>query len=461
MIPTQMCTGWLGPPGRVRAVLFAVALPVSMAVCANQTAMALPEASCPDRSAANTDATPVDCAEVATIANAAMLQALDELSAHGLDPASYTTDGAGAREAWLLAATHLRRGVLDPKTLAPRQEADMALAATLEALPPEPGAAAYRAALEALAPASPLYSALKAELERQKGALAGARDPASLADAHARIASLQASLERLRWLPRETTLRQIYANIPTFEVIAYSGETEVSRHAAIFGEMKRQTPEFSDSIEYLEFSPWWNVPASMARNDKLPQFQSDPGAIARLGYRILDSAGKAVDAANIDWAAVSASAFPYRIRQAPGPANALGRVKFMFPNRYSVYLHDTPDAGLFSHAQRTFSAGCIRVQDALELAEWVLEDTPDWDRTQIDSAAASRTEIRATLAAPMSIHIVYLTAFPAANGSISYAQDVYGRDADIFPALASYTQDFAADSVSGEGHDAAPENARR
>ncbi len=460
MIPTHILTRWFGPPGRVRAVLFAVALPVSMAVCANQTAMALPEAGCPAGSAANTDATPVDCAEAAAPADAAMLQALDALSAHGLDPAFYTADGAGAREAWLLAATHLRRGVLDPKTLAPRQEADMALAATLEALPPESDAAAYRAALEALAPASPLYAALTAELERQKGALPNAADPEAASTAQAQIASVLASLERLRWLPRETTPKQIYANIPSFEVIALSGETEVSRHAAIFGELKRQTPEFSDSIAYLEFSPWWNVPASMARNDKLPQFQNDPGAIARLGYRILDSAGKVVDAANIDWAAVSASAFPYRIRQAPGPANALGRVKFMFPNRYSVYLHDTPDPGLFSHEQRAFSAGCIRVQDALELAEWVLEDTPEWDRAEIDAAVASGTETRATLAAPMSIHIVYLTAFPAADGSISYAPDVYGRDANILPALASYTGDFAADAMSGEGRDAAQENAR-
>ncbi len=451
MIPIPISAGWRGLPHRFKTFLLAAALPVSMAVGANQTAMAMPEAGCAAGSATNTDAASEVCLQdAAGTQDDARLQSLEVLSAHGLDPAVYTGGGASAREAWLLAATHLRRGVLEPETLTPRQEADTALAATASALAPDADASAYRAALEALAPASPLYAALKAELELQQDALDAADAEASAA-AQGRIGALRASLERLRWLPPENSPRQIYANIPTFEVIAFSGETEVSRHKAIFGELDRETPAFSDSIGYLEFSPWWNLPASMSRKDKLPQFRSDPGDIERLGYQVFDAAGDRVDTESIDWDAVPAAGFPYRIRQAPGPENALGQVKFMFPNQHAIYLHDTPDTDLFSQEQRTFSAGCVRVEDAVALSEWVLEDTPGWDRAKIDSAIASGTATRAKLAAPMSIHIVYLTAFPAADGSISYAPDVYGLDAAILPALASYSADFAAGAAPAEG----------
>jgi murein L,D-transpeptidase YcbB/YkuD len=378
-----------------------------------------------------------------------MMQSLDTLSAHGLDPAVYTAGGDSARDAWLLAATHLRRGVLDPETLIPRMTADLALAASLDAVPAESNAAAYSGALEALAPSSALYSALQTELQRQQYGQSTSKDPQVAAAAGTRIAKLLVSLEHLRWLPHETTPRRIYANIPTFEVIAVSGEKEVSRHVAIFGELDRQTPEFSESIDYLEFSPWWYVPASIARNEKLAQFQRDPGEIERLGYRILDSAGKRVNAAKIDWDTVSASDFPYRIRQAPGPSNALGQVKFMFPNSQSIYLHDTPDGGLFAQIQRAVSAGCIRVQDAVELSEWVLEETPGWDRKRIDAAINSRTATRAALSSPMSIHIVYLTAFPAADGTMAYAADIYGKDAEVLPALTGYTLSAKTRAVSG------------
>ena len=182
----------------------------------------------------------------------------------------------------------------------------------------------------------------------------------------------------------------------------------------------------------------------------MTQFQRDPSEIERLGYQVLDSAGKRVDAAGIEWDTLSPATFPYRIRQSPGPANALGRVKFMFPNSRSIYLHDTPESDLFSQKQRALSAGCIRVQGAVELSEWVLEDTPSWGRARIDQSIASSTATRATLAAPISIHIVYLTAFPAADGSVVYAPDVYGLDAEMLPGLASYTQKAEARAESSE-----------
>lgn len=359
----------------------------------------------------------------------AIREALGALSAHGLDPATYPD--ADPASAWRLAATHLLHGAVDRETLTPRRQADPSLAD----LPPANSAAGYSAALEAMAPASPLYAALKAELARQTAALPVLADAGSIDLAEAQIASLRASLERLRWLPRESAEREVFANIPGSDVIAFSSGVEMSRRAAIIGQMDHQTPEFSDSIEYIVFNPWWDVPDSIARRDKLSQFRRDPGSIKRLGYQIFDRSGKKVNAASIDWTTVSASAFPYRIRQAPGPANALGQVKLIFPNPYNVYLHDTPDRRLFAEAQRTFSSGCIRVENPVGLALWVLEDTPGWDMARIDAALASGAETRATLDAPMPVHIVYLTAFPAADGRIVYAPDVYGRDAPLLKAL--------------------------
>ena len=416
------------------AGLFAMVLPVSAPAWADPAAMA--EGGC--AAGATEEAQDTDSVCVVTDAasgSAAMLRSLDVLSSHGLDPAHYTAGGPDARGAWLLAATHLRGGAVDPETLAPRQEADMALAATLDALTESAGADAYRTALETFAPASPLYRALKQELQAQQGVLAGDGDTQTVSGAAARIDSLQTSLERLRWLPRDTSTQQLYANIPTFEVIAFSGEVEVSRHKAIFGELDRQTPAFSDLISHLEFSPWWNVPRSMARKDSLTKFQNDPGEVERLGYQVFNASGERLETGGIDWDAVSASEFPYRIRQAPGRDNALGQVKFMFPNKHAVYVHDTPDAGLFSQETRTFSAGCIRVEDAVFLSQWILEGTPGWDRAKIDAAIASGKETRAKLTNPMSIHIVYLTAFPDAEGSMIYAPDVYKLDSAMLPVL--------------------------
>jgi murein L,D-transpeptidase YcbB/YkuD len=407
---------------------------VLVAGCSSPAQLVAPPPDCP---VAEAPAGAADCPPVAAAVHdpEALRQSLDLLSAHGLDPENYA--GTDAASAWRLAATHLRFGAVDPVTMTPRLQADASLAALPGRLPPESAAGDYRAALEALAPALPLYAALKDELARQLAARAGMTDAAALADADAQIASLRAGLERLRWLPRETAGRQVLANIPTFEVIALTDGAETSRRAAIFGQLNRQTPEFSDAIEYAVFNPWWDVPDSIARKDKLAQFRRDPGAISRMGYRIYDRAGNAVDASAVDWNKVSASGFPYRIRQAPGPSNALGQVKFIFPNPYAVYLHDTPERALFERTARTFSSGCIRVQDPVGLAGWVLEETPGWGQAEIDAAIATGAETRATLAAPVPIHIVYLTAFPDAGGMVTYAPDVYGRDGAVLEALAA------------------------
>lgn len=423
-------------PGCWTGRLCAGLILLTLAGCAGSSPLPrlTPEANPPPAAAALAAAEDCPDAPEPVCAEAAMRASLEILPAHGLDPATYLAAG-DARAAWLLAATHLSRGAVDPATRSLRRSIDPALAVHLDALAPEDGPAAYRSALARLAPETPVYAALSAELVRLESA-PGSEEEAEAAAAQ--IDSLKASLERLRRLPRDTLPRQIYANIPAFEVIAYAGTEEVSRRRAIFGQTGRQTPEFSDAIRFLVLNPWWEVPASIARRDKLPQFRRDPGAVARLGYQILDRTGQRVDPSAIDWSAVTASPFPYRIRQAPGPANALGQVKFMFPNLRDVYLHDTPDRALFERTQRTFSSGCIRVENPIDLAEWTLEETPGWDRTRIDTALATGRETRADLTKPVPIHIVYLTAFPAADGSIAYMPDVYGRNAALLAALDAY-----------------------
>ena len=249
------------------------------------------------------------------------------------------------------------------------------------------------------------------------------------------IAQLRANLERWRWLPDDAGDRHIEINIADFRLEAHAGGRIERVHKAIVGLTHRQTPMFTGAISYGVFNPWWETPRRLAVLDKLPQFRKDPGAVQRLGYQVLDQEGKEVDPSGIDWNQVPAKGFPYRIRQRPGPQNALGRIKLMFPNEYTVYLHDTPAQELFAKTRRAFSSGCIRVDNALDLAEWVLAGTPGWDRARIDEVVASGEVTTVTLAATVPVHIVYLTAVPDAEGGVRFVDDVYGRDAAVVAAL--------------------------
>jgi murein L,D-transpeptidase YcbB/YkuD len=186
----------------------------------------------------------------------------------------------------------------------------------------------------------------------------------------------------------------------------------------------------------MVLNPWWETPPSLAVRDKLPAFRSDPASVRRLGFQVIDRSGSIVDPDTIDWSAVPAQGFPYRLRQAPGPQNALGEVKFMFPNSHNVYLHDTPTRGLFSQTRRDFSSGCVRVRDPLALAEWVLAETPDWSAARIQTVTAGDTETRASLARSIPVHILYWTAVPDETTGIRFVDDLYDRDQNLIAALA-------------------------
>ncbi|MEM7729231.1 MAG: L,D-transpeptidase family protein [Pseudomonadota bacterium] len=246
---------------------------------------------------------------------------------------------------------------------------------------------------------------------------------------------LRVNLERWRWLPDELGRRHVRVNIADFSVQAWEDGAIHRTHGAIVGRPYRKTPVFSDTIRYVVLNPWWETPASLARRDKLPAFQRDPGAVARLGFQVLDRGGKVVDASTIDWNAVPAGTMPYRIRQAPGVRNALGQVKIMFPNSHNVYLHDTPDRGLFAQRQRAFSSGCIRTQDPIDLTEWLLDETQGWDRARIDSVLEGTRETRVDLSQGVPVHILYMTAVSDAAG-VRFVDDIYDRDAAVLAGLA-------------------------
>lgn len=251
-----------------------------------------------------------------------------------------------------------------------------------------------------------------------------------------RVAQLRANLERWRWLPDDLGGRHLRVNIADFRLEAREGARIEQVHRVIVGKDARRTPGFSADLRYVVLNPWWEVPRRLATQDKLPVFRRDPTQVDRLGFEVVDAWGRVVDHGGIDWAALSRERFPYRLRQRPGPLNALGAVKLMLPNGHDVYLHDTPQRGLFARTRRDFSSGCIRVDDALGLAAWVLRDASGWDRARIDVAVASGRETRIDLPAPIPVHLQYLTAV-VEDGAVRFVADVYGRDPALVAALDS------------------------
>lgn len=253
-----------------------------------------------------------------------------------------------------------------------------------------------------------------------------------------RAAQVALNLERWRWLPESLGERFILVNVPGFSLHVFEGEAAVLSMRAIVGRPYRRTPVFSDLVRYLVLNPTWEVPRSIAVLDELPLIRRDPGFLTRMGFRVLTGWGadeRVVDPASVDWSALGPGNFPYRLRQQPGPYNALGRIKFMFPNRFNVYLHDTPSRELFDFARRDFSSGCIRIDRPLDLAEHVLRDDPRWTRAALEAAIASGRTQTVSLPSPLPIHVQYWTAWVDPEGTLHFRNDLYGRDARLETVL--------------------------
>jgi len=250
----------------------------------------------------------------------------------------------------------------------------------------------------------------------------------------ARIDQIKVNLERARWVLHDLPEDVVITDIAGFEVSYRRGGEIIWSTRAQVGKPYRRTPVFRDRIRYLEVNPTWTVPPTILRNDILPKLASAPDYLQQRDMQVLTHDGRPVDPSTIDWKKYPEQRFPYLLRQNPGPGNALGRIKFMFPNSHAVYLHDTPSRNLFERDQRAFSSGCIRVQRPFELAELLLDD-PQWTRARIEEVVASRQTTRINLPDPVEVILMYWTVNTTDDGGLVFKPDVYDRDPAVLAGL--------------------------
>ena len=274
-----------------------------------------------------------------------------------------------------------------------------------------------RDTLQGLAPSHPQYKGLQAALARQREQ--GAADP--------QAETIRINMERWRWAPRDLGDRYVLVNVPAYQMQVIEDTTPVLAMRVIVGAPDTPTPLFSDQMAYVVFSPYWNIPESILREETLPRLAEDPEYLTRSGIEAVGTTGEAVDPQALDWEDAEAIE-GLRFRQVPGPENALGLVKFIFPNHFSVYLHDTPGDALFNKQKRTLSHGCVRVEKPVELAEYVLRDRSGWGRDRIVTAMQKKEEQTVHLEDPLPVHIGYWTAWVNEDGSITFFDDPYGLD---------------------------------
>jgi L,D-transpeptidase YcbB len=251
----------------------------------------------------------------------------------------------------------------------------------------------------------------------------------------ARLKSVLVALERERWLHIDRGARQIWVNLPDFTAKILEGGRTVFETRVVIGKNvpDQRSPEFSDEMEHLVINPSWGVPRSIIVKEYLPLLQQNPNAVGHL--QVIDGRGRVVPRGSVDFAAYSGRTFPYSMRQPPSDGNALGKVKFMFPNPYNIYLHDTPSKDLFAKEIRAYSHGCIRVADPFDLAHALLSVQSKAAEAEFDAHLQTGDETTVKLEKTVPVHLVYFTAYPDTHGQITYRRDIYGRDAALFQAL--------------------------
>jgi L,D-transpeptidase YcbB len=249
-----------------------------------------------------------------------------------------------------------------------------------------------------------------------------------------RVDQIRLNLERARWVLHDLEPDFVAVNIAGQRVYVVVGGEVVWESRTVVGAPYTRTPVFSAPMRYIDLNPTWTVPPGIT-GEILAAIRRDPGYLARQNIRVIDRSGRTVDRSSIDFSRYSGRTFPWVFRQDPGPGNALGLIKFLFPNPYNVYLHDTPARSLFERDTRTFSHGCIRVEDPLRLAEILLDDPVRWNRAAlVDSIATGRTR-SVHLASPVPVLILYWTASADLHDEVHFYRDVYGRDAALLRAL--------------------------
>ncbi|BCR06265.1 peptidoglycan-binding protein [Desulfuromonas versatilis] len=268
-----------------------------------------------------------------------------------------------------------------------------------------------------------------------KGTLAALNLPAE-----DRVRQIEVNLERWRWLPRDLGERHILVNIADFHLWVREKSDVVLEMRVVVGKPYRRTPVFSGRMTYLVLNPYWQVPHKLAVEDILPMVKKDPNHLEKINMKVFQGWGadaKAIDPATINWRELHRKRFPYRLRQDPGPINALGRIKFMLPNQYDIYLHDTPAKELFRKDTRTFSSGCIRLEKPLELAEYLLRGSRLEGRQAISDALQGAVDRIQPLPQPIPVHLLYWTSWVEQDGTVQFRQDIYERDQVLDAALSA------------------------
>ena len=256
-----------------------------------------------------------------------------------------------------------------------------------------------------------------------------------------RVLQLELALERWRWLPHEFTQPPVIVNIPEFEVHAYSRELQpqLSMRVVVGKAYHHQTPVFASYMKFIIFRPPWNVPLSIARAELVPAAKQKPDTFIKGNYEIVDVRGKVMSDGAADPAMLAEiRSGKLALRQRPGPKNSLGLIKFEFPNEFDVYMHGTPATSLFARSRRDFSHGCIRVEDPVALAEWVLRNRPEWTREKIVAAMNGDQTLRVTLKEPIPVLILYSTAGVMEDGEVRFYEDIYKHDQALERALSEY-----------------------
>ena len=286
-----------------------------------------------------------------------------------------------------------------------------------------------------------LEQAVKAFQERHGLTPDGAIGPGTRAAMNVpvaqRIDQIRVNLERGRWTLHEMKGEFVLVDVAGFYVSYFRNDEPIWTSKVVVGRDERETPIFRSKITYVVFNPTWTIPPGILVKDKLPDLRRNPGALKRMNIRVLDRSGREVNPYSVNWNQYGPSRLPpYQFVQDPGPNNALGLVKIMFPNPYLVYLHDSPAKSLYEQDQRTFSSGCIRVQQPFELTELVLND-PEWNRQKIDAVIATKETRTVNLKTPIPVLLLYWTAQPRPDGQVVFRNDIYGRDPPTLAALNS------------------------
>jgi len=364
-------------------------------------------------------------------AETAALAELDTFAARAAsDPAAAAQLDVAADALYASLANAFARGAADPAIADPDWRIPTNTAPDMAELDAQRAAGALPSTtLRALLPHSADYQRLREALAAVTAEAPGAVDARGLTR-ELRLLRIRANLERWRWLPRDLSATRLEVRVPQMEVALHRAESPMRVHAVIVGARATPSPSFAAELRSVTLNPTWTPPSSILVTELLPRFRRDPGLADREGFDVVDADGAIVAAAAIDW---NARPFPYQLRQRAGASNALGRVRFNLPNPFAVYLHDTPNRALFARSDRALSHGCIRVENAVGLAEAVL-DAPEWRSAEIEAAIETGETRTIALVHPVSIYVLYLTAAASGDG-IAYFDDLYRRDERLMRAL--------------------------